>query len=67
MHIVNAQLKLLICPKARESFIYGHLKGSKQNISNVLNSIAYNTVMIIISAITAAAPEMKSQSHLVPY
>lgn len=48
-------------------FTYCHLNGSKQNISDVLNPIACNADMIIISAITAAAPKMKSQSHLVPY
>ena len=33
---------------------------SKQNTSNILNQIASNADMIIISAITAAAREMKS-------
>lgn len=53
--------------KPEEKFTYWLLIGSKQNISNVLNPIACNADMIIICAITAAAPEMKSQSHLVPY
>lgn len=48
----------------RKDFISWHLRGSKQTISYVLNPIA---VMIIISAITSAAPEMKSQSNLIPY
>lgn len=61
-------MQISVCLKARGNILCVYISWDvAQNVSYVLNQIACNAVVIIISAITAAAPKMKSQSNLIPY